>query len=520
MAFFKKRQPLPKQKDRTGSKGLYSDLDENILFIKQSLGNSDDLIMREIVIGKEQKTRACLFYISGLVDKNSIEDHILEAVMIDAFENQLFSTQQDFLRLMKDQILTAGEVKAISEFDSLFHSLLSGEVILLFARHLQGFSIGMTGGQWRGITESTTETVIRGPKESFTENIRFNTALIRRKIKTPDLWIETKQIGKLTKTDVAVMYIHEIANKRIVEEVHKRLDQIDIDGILESGYIEELIQDKTYSPFPTIFNSERPDSIAADLLEGKVAILVDGTPNVLVVPGLFVSFIQAAEDYYQRADISTLIRILRFFSIFIALLAPSLYIAVTTFHQEMLPTLLLINLAAQREGVPFPAFIEALMMEAAFEILREAGLRMPKALGAAISIVGTLVIGTAAVQAGIVSAAMVIIVAVTAISSFILPVHTMSMTIRMLRFPMMALAASFGLFGIFVGLIGLLLHMCSLRSFGVPYLTPFGPFNLEEMKDTFVRAPRYSMFLRPRLISQKNLRRTNTLPPAPSRKKD
>jgi spore germination protein KA len=359
--------------------------------------------------------------------------------------------------------------------------------------------------------ESTTETVVRGPKEGFTENLRTNTALIRRKIKTPHLWLESKKIGRETVTDVAIMYIDGIANEKVIKEVHSRLDRIEIDGILESGYIEELIQDEALSPFPTVYYSERPDKIAAELLEGKVAILVDGTPIVLVVPALFVSFIQAAEDYYQRADISTLIRLLRFFSLFIALLGPSLYIAITTFHQEMLPTGLLINLAAQREGVPFPAFIEALMMETAFEILREASLRMPKAIAQAISIVGTLVIGTAAVEAGIVSAAMVIVVAITAISSFVLPSFAMSMSIRMLRFPMMALAASFGLFGILIGFIALILHLCSLRSFGVPYMSPFGPFIKEDINDTIIRVPRGRMFFRPRLISQKNIRREQTL---------
>jgi spore germination protein KA len=282
---------------------------------------------------------------------------------------------------------------------------------------------------------------------------------------------------------------------------------------LESGYVEQMIEDETYTPFPTVYHTERPDVIAADLLEGRVAILVDGTPIVLVAPSTFISFMQAAEDYYQRADISTLIRILRFISIFISLLGPSFYIAITTFHQEMLPTELLISLAAQREGVPFPAFIEALMMEVSFEILREASLRMPKAIAQSISIVGTLVIGTAAVDAGIISAAMVIVVAITAVSSFVLPSMAMSMTIRMLRFPMMALGASFGLFGIIVGSIAIIIHMCSLRSFGVPYMSPFAPFISEDIKDTIIRVPQWAMFKRPRLYNQKNLVREKSTPP-------
>ncbi|MFF5399861.1 spore germination protein [Peribacillus butanolivorans] len=530
MSLFKKQRKNSinlssfKQDDKnkeTSKDLLKTSLEGNIQHVKQQLGNSGDIMIREIQIGKEGIFKACIFYTDGLVDTSSIQNFIMESLMLDINpdQEQMISYQQNVLQVLKGRILAVGDIQDVTEFSSLFTSLLSGDVILLLDGYAQGFTIGMRGGKDRGVMESTTETVVRGPKEGFTENLRTNTALIRRKIKTPRLWLETKKIGNLTKTDVAIMYIDGIVNDKVVEEVHKRLDRIDIDGILESGYIEELIQDETHTPFPTMYYSERPDVIAAELLEGKVAILVDGTPIVLVVPALFVSFIQSAEDYYQRADIATLIRLLRFVTIIIALLGPSLYIAITTFHQEMLPTRLLISLAAQREGVPFPAFFEALMMEVAFEILREASLRMPKAIGQAISIVGTLVIGTAAVEAGIVSAAMVIVVAITAISSFVLPSFTISMSIRMLRFPMMALAASFGLFGIIVGVIALVLHMCSLRSYGVPYMSPFAPFIGEDMKDTLVRVPRWGMFARPRLISQKNNKRERTSAPNPPRDK-
>ncbi|MEK3886189.1 spore germination protein [Bacillus sp. FSL K6-3431] len=509
------------QNKESNKDSIKTSLEGNIQHVKQRIGNSSDIVTREIQIGKEGIIKACIFYTDGLVDINSIQNFIMESLMLDIYPDQDLNDidSTNVLQVLKDRILAVGNIQDVTEFSSLMTSLLSGDVILLLDGYAQGLTIGMRGGKDRGVMESTAETVVRGPKEGFTENLRTNTALIRRKIKTSQLWLESKKIGKLTKTDVAIMYIDGIVNDKIVEEVHRRLDRIDIDGILEGGYIEELIQDAPYSPFPTIYYSERPDVIAGELLEGKVAILVDGTPFVLVVPALFVSFIHAAEDYYQRADISTLIRLLRFLSLLIALLGPSLYIAITTFHQEMLPTQLLIGLAEQREGVPFPAFIEALMMEAAFEILREASLRMPKAIGQAISIVGTLVIGSAAVEAGIISAAMVIVVAITAISSFVSPAFAMSMSIRMLRFPMMALAASFGLFGIIVGFIALILHMCNLRSFGVPYMSPFGPFIREDIKDTFIRAPWWRMLTRPRLISQKNNKREQASAPKPPRNK-
>jgi len=289
-----------------------------------------------------------------------------------------------------------------------------------------------------------------------------------------------------------------------LNEVRNRINKIRIDSILESGYIEELIQDEPYTLFPTIYNTERPDSVSAGLLEGRIAILVDGTPFVLLVPALFIQFFQSPEDYYQRADISSLIRILRYVAFFLALLTPSLFIAITTFHQEMIPPALLISIVAQREGIPFPALIEALIMELTFEILREAGVRMPKAIGTAISIVGALVLGEAAVQAGLVSPAKVIVVSITALASFISPSYNLAMTVRILRFIFMLLAATFGLFGVALGLLTMLLHLCSLRSFGIPYMYPLAPFNLSGQKDTLMRIPIWRMFKRPKLISSKN----------------
>ncbi|CAM3278009.1 spore germination protein [Paenibacillus lupini] len=479
--------------------------------IKVMLSKSADVVCREFRIGKDGvNIDAILFYTDGLVDTKAIQDFILETLMIEVDKTDLISNR------LKDYI-TAGDISTVEDTEMLYHHLFSGHAILLLNRGSLCYSIGMYAAKGREVADSIGETVIRGPKEAFTETIRINTALIRRKIKNPNLWLENRQIGKITKTDVSIMYINGIVNDSIVQEVRDRLDQIDIDGILESQYIEELIQDDIYTPFPTMYNTERPDVIAAELLEGKVAILVDGTPHVLIVPALFISFLHSAEDYYQRADISSLLRMLRFVGIFIALLGPSLYIAITTFHQEMLPTPLLISLAAQREGIPFPALIEALMMEITFEVLREAGIRMPRPIGQAISIVGTLVIGQAAVEAGIVSAAMVIVVSITAISSFVVPSINMSISIRMIRFIIMGLAASFGLYGIVIGILALILHLCSLRSFGIPYMTPFGPYNADAKRDTIFRLPFWAMKTRPRLVSQKNVTRNKTKPPGPNR---
>lgn len=487
-------------------------LNKNVKFIENTLGSSTDLIIRKFPFSPANDQLTAVLFIDGLCDGSVVNDYIMEPLMqpegkaLAQLDKEKMDTT-NVLQLIKDRALTFGDIHDLHDYNTLFHSLMSGDAILFVDGEAAAIAASVRGWKDRGVSETSSENVVRGSRESFSESIRTNTALVRRRIKDPTLWMESRQIGHVSRTDVAIMYIKGFVNDQIVQEVHTRLDQIDIDSILETGYIEELIQDETMTPFPTVYNSERPDVIAAELLEGKIAIFVDGTPIVLAVPAPFVSFMHAAEDYYQRADISSFIRMLRYLGLVISLLSPSFYIAVTTFHQEMIPTSLLMSLASQREAVPFPAFIEALMMELTFEILREAGVRMPKYIGAAVSIVGTLVIGQAAVQAGFISAAMVIVVSLTAISSFVLPSYNMSIAFRMLRFPLMGLAASFGLVGIFVGCTAIILHLCSLHTFGVPYMTPFGPFVPSDIKDTLLRLPHRFMITRPRLINQKNIRR-------------
>jgi spore germination protein KA len=481
---------------------LQSNLTQNIETIKTRTGSSDDLVIRTFRIGQSAPIEIALLFVDGLTDDKSIQRFIIEPLM--SHENAVKDNHL-LLDRLKDSVLTVGKIQETGSLKALIDSLMEGNVILLLEGYAQGLYISMAGWEDRPVGEATNQTVIRGPKEAFTENIRVNTALIRRIIKDPNLLLKNRKIGRATQTNVSIMYIRGIADENVVEEVNLRLASIDTDSILESGYIEEFIQDEPYTIFPTIQNSERPDVIASSLLEGRVAILIDGTPHVLLVPSLFIQYLQAAEDYYQRADISTLIRALRYFCLFIATLVPALYIALTTFHQEMLPTQLLISLAAQREGVPFPAFIEALIMEATYEILREAGVRMPRAVGQAVSIVGTLVIGQAAVEAGIVSATMIIVVSITAISSYVIPEFDMSIAIRITRFLFMGLAAAFGLFGIFVGMIALLLHLSSLRSFGVPYMAPVGPFILNNQKDVILRVPHPSLTTRPGIFSRLNV---------------
>jgi hypothetical protein len=370
--------------------------------------------------------------------------------------------------------------------------------------------IDAKGGSRRSVAEPETETAIRGSREGFTESLRVNTSLVRHKIRSNRLKIIAKTVGEETQTNIAILYIDGLCAPELLKEVEKRIDRIKIDGILESGYIEELIEDNSWSLFPQIQNTERPDTVAANLLEGRVAVIVDGTPFSLVLPATFWQFLQASEDYYHRFHISIFLRVLRVLFIFLALELPAIYVAVTTYHQEMIPTNLLFSVAASREAIPFPAFVEALIMEISFEALREAGIRLPKLVGQAVSILGALVIGQAAVEAGIVSAPMVIIVSMTGIASFTIPRFNMAISIRLLRFPIMILAGMFGLYGIVLGSLVILTHLCKLRSFGVPYFSPLGPLQFRELKDVFIRAPWWALDKRPTQTIQHDITRQKT----------
>src|SRR5699024_6409400 len=339
-----------------------------------------------------------------------------------------------------------------------------------------------------------------------------------RRIRIPKLKMKSMQAGEYTKTRINVAYVEGSVDETVLEEAINRIRRIDVDGVVDSGVLEEFIEDNPNSPFPQVIATERPDNVTASLLEGRVAVLVDGSPFVLVVPVTFYSLMQASEDYYGRYLIATSIRWLRYLFLLISLFLPSLYVALLTFHQEMVPTTLLFSIAASRAQVPFPALVEALMMEITFEALREAGLRLPKQVGSAVSIVGALVIGEAAVSAGIVSAPMVIVVALTGVASFTIPRYSASIAIRMLRFPIILLAGTLGLLGIIMGIIVIIIHMVSLRSFGQPYLSPMAPMQWQDMKDVLMRAPWWKFNTRPHFSGKFNkYRQSDNQKPSPIR---
>lgn len=464
---------------------IHDSLSEFIKALKHRLGDSPDIIYREITFGG---IPVLIVYIEGLADPHSLIDGIHEDM--DQASSADGQSPEDCYEKLKKQSITLGNIKETGTYPELISCLLSGSSVIFVEGMSDSLLAGTQSLNQRGVEEASSQSVVRGPREGFTESLRNNTALVRRRIQNPKLRIEQLHLGEQTRTDVAIMYIEEIADPDVLKELRERLNSIHLQSVLESSYIEELIQDEKYSPFPTVFNSERPDVVASSLLEGRVAILMEGTPFVLVVPSLFVQAFQSSEDYYQRSDFASLVRLLRYFCFVLALLTPSFYIAITTFHQEMIPTSLLISLIGQREGVPFPAFVEALIMEITFEILREAGIRLPKSIGQSVSIVGTLVIGQAAVDAGLVSAAMVIVVAVTAIANFALPAFNLGISVRILRFVLMGVAASFGLYGIIIANIIIGLHLCSLQSLGVPYMSSLAPLKRSSQKDTIFRFSR------------------------------
>ncbi|RIE02515.1 spore germination protein [Cohnella faecalis] len=333
------------------------------------------------------------------------------------------------------------------------------------------------------------EKTVRGPQDAFVEDIWTNLSLIRQRIKTTDLKVDSFELGTESKTLVLLLYMKSKCEPRLVKEVGAKLNGIHVEGLFGSNMVEEYLDTNKFSPFPQSQYTERPDAAITALIEGKVVILVNGTPNQLILPASLVAFLQAAEDYYQRFFFSSWIRLIRYLFFAVSLILPSAYVAITTFHPEMIPVSLLISVASSRDLVPFPAVFEAFAMELTFEVLREAGQRIPAAMGQTISIVGALVIGEAAVQAGIVSAPMVIVVSLTGISSFIIPHFELNLAVRLLRFSLLILAGMFGLLGLLIGIILILTHLIALEPFGVPYLSPLVPLDRLKLGDVLIRLP-------------------------------
>ncbi|MCX7884072.1 MAG: spore germination protein [Caloramator sp.] len=478
---------------------LSKSLDQNIEIFKNIFHSDDTVIFRSIKNQYDTNFKGCIIFISGMVNIESINSNIIEPLMrvnLKYIENSLV------LNTLKNKVISSCEVFESETIDEITISLFNGSTILLIEDSEKALVISTKGYVKRAIIEPDSERVIRGPREGFTEEILTNLSLVRRRIKTPNLKFEFIKIGKITKTKVCICYIDSIADNRIINELYKRLNDIDIDGILDSGYIQEIIKDSPFSPFKTIGSSERPDSITAKLLEGRIAVFVDGSPLVLTLPYVFIEYFQSNEDYYLNYYYASFNRILRVFGAFLSASVPAIYVALMTFHQELIPTPLLLSIATARQKVPFPTIFEVLGLLLIFEIVRETGSRLPATIGQTISIVGTLVIGQASVEARIISAPVIIIVALTGITELLIPKLMSAMII--IRFILIILSSVLGLYGYIFGTIGIFIHLFSLRSFGVPYMLGYGSIKPQDIKDTFIRAPWWYMIMRPKLIAKKN----------------
>jgi spore germination protein KA len=479
-----------------------------------------DLIQRDMIIQPIGHLRATLFYIDGLVDPFMIQQSIMNPFSrMNEQPGHLELKLSCLVSYLHQSVLTNGDGRIITTFDEALRAVLAGDTVIFIDQCSTALVIKTIGAQGRSVEEPSTEPVIRGPRDGFTENININTALVRRRLQTSSFCLETLTIGETSNTRIQIAYIHGIVKEGLVDEVKDRLQRIQIDAVLESGYIEELIEDAPFSPFVTVQSTERPDKVAASLLEGRAAIFVDNTPFVLIVPGTFWQYIQASDDYYSRYMVGSFFRMIRLSAFIISLTLPSVYVMIVSFHQEMVPTLLALTIAAGREVVPLPVLIEILLMELAFELMREAGLRMPRPIGSAVSIVGSLVIGQAAVQAGIFGPFAVIIVAVTGIASFAIPNYATSFSIRILRFPLLIASGTVGLLGFGAAIMLLLLHLLSLRSFGEPYFSPLSPFRPSEQKDIIIRSPWWAMRKRPLMAQGDPNRMSKDLRPSPKKGK-
>lgn len=486
-----------------GNTAVSSVVNENLEKIKKMLGQPSDLIIREMTVGASDSNCAIL-YLSGLSDKNLVNNNILKMVQLNSRQ---FDT--NLLDKISEDIIAITDTKKVQTLEEVSFAILSGNAVFF----LEGFDAVLVmetaGGEKRSIEEPQAESVIRGSRTGFVESIDTNITLIRRELKDPNLRFDVHEIGRRSKQKLVVCYVEGIVNPDILEEVNRRLKTIDIDFALDSGFVEQWIEDSFLSPFPQILDTERPDRVIYSVLQGKVVILVDGSPFALITPISIGDAVQSIEDYSQRWIIGTMLRLLRYVAAFIALFLPAIYVALVSFHPGMIPTELAFSIAAMREGVPFPSILEALLMAVTFEILQEAGIRLPKAIGQTIGIVGGIVIGEVAVSAGIVGPAMVLITSLTAIASFTLPNYSTAIGLRIMRFILIVAAAVLGLYGIILVYIMINIHIVNLKSMGVPYTGPFAPYFLGDLKNLIIRAPIMTLTKRPPYLEPKDIDQVN-----------
>lgn len=493
--------------------GLSTRLEENLDRFRRVLGMNQDAIFREFTVGLTG-ARAALVYLDGMVNNDTVNNMALKAAMLesgglgDGREGEEWpAAGRGGLEFLRRRLVAVGGAREEERFSALLQAVLAGDAVLLLQAAPAALVLSTRGFEARGVEEPAIEAVIRGPREGFTENLRVNTALLRRRLHDPDFRLVAFEAGGRTRTQCVLAYVHGLVKPELLAEVQQRLKSVQVDQVLEGGVLEQFIEESFLSPFPQVQYTERPDKVVAAVLEGRVAILVDGTPLALIVPATFPMFFQSPEDYYERWLIASFTRFLRIGASYVATFAPAVYVAIISFHSGLLPTRLALTISATRQGVPFPAVVEALVMELAFELLREAGNRLPQPIGQTVGIVGGIIIGDAAVSAGLVSPVIIVVVAMTAIASFSIPSYNLAIGFRLLRFPLLLAAGTLGLYGVALGFIIINIHMVSLKSFGAVYLSPLVPYRFRDWKDLLIRAPYQQLDTRPLMTGARQPRR-------------
>ncbi|MCZ0702718.1 spore germination protein KA [Natronobacillus azotifigens] len=496
------QKPFGKAIEDRKQQPIHPQLEKNIQKLKTLFKDDTDFTVRPFKIFGQSS--AVAIYFDSIVDRILINQDILKPLMHKSDTSIDKVTVKELNRLIFEETLYQSEGSEEKDFTKIIEELLRGSTVVFMEGLESAFLLNTFDIAERAISQPETEQVIRGPRDGFNESLNTNLSLVRYRLPSTDLRIKSMEIGTRTKTKVAFLYMEDIVDPALLAEIEERLNNIDIDRILDTGYIEENIQDNPRSPFPQIQHTERPDVVVGNVLEGRAAILVDGSPFALIAPATIGQFIQGPGDYNDRYMLSTLTRIIRVISLVISLIIPSLYVAAISFHPELIPTRFAVAITSGRTGVPFPLLFEVLLMEVAMEILREATIRMPKQIGGALSIVGVLVIGQAAVDAGFVSPLTVVIVALTTIGSFATPSYNIAVSLRMLRFPMLIMTGILGLFGFMMSWIVISNHLLSLQSFGMPYMHPLSPGNSSDMKDFVLRLPLRWLNNRPERLNSQN----------------
>lgn len=477
---------------------LSDDLDENIMLLSQLFEKVATIVTKKITNETYSNLKYSIMYCDGLVNSEIINDNIIKPLIL----SKIKKTKVDFLSVVEKKIIQINSSRRVDSVKDIVESMTYGETILFIDGYSEAFILNTQKFFLRNITEPENEKILMGPREGFNESILFNISMLHRKLRTNDFKVEYRTIGKRSNTKIAVCYMNSVVKPNILEDLFNRLDKIDIDGIVDSNYIIELIKDNKLSPFRTIGNTERPDVVVGKILEGRIAVIVDGTPMVLTLPYLFVENFQSSEDYYIGFHYTSFSRIVRMIGFFITCTFPALYIAIVAFHHEMIPTSLFLNITMERQNVPFPAAMEAFIMLFVFEILRETGIRMPTGIGQTLSIVGALVIGQAAVEAKLVAAPMIIVVGMTGITGLLIPKMTAASIV--VRLTTLIMSSILGLFGFLIAGSYWIIHILNLQSFGVNQVDFLQEGWTKKANDELVRMPWTNLTMRPFDVANKD----------------